>query len=269
MNTSPRDDAGADIVLRAEALVVGYHGRAVVSGIDVTARAGEVLALVGTNGSGKSTFLKTIVGLLAPVAGTLEVLGGAPGSTPRRVGYLGQFHATGGVLPLRAIDVVRMGRFARHGLMGRLGKADDRAIHTAMERTGVRNLQDAPIRELSGGQRQRVHLAQTLCREADLLVLDEPTAGLDAGGREVYLEAVREETGRGAAVITATHDIGEAMDADGAMLLAGRVVAAGDPADVLTAEHLLATFGVALQTFGTQILSVERDHSHDHSHGQG
>src|SRR5690606_27726154 len=125
---------------------------------------------------------------LPVVAGHLEVLGAPPGADPRRVAYVSQASTSTTVLPLRAVDVVRMGRFPHHGLLGRLGRDDERVVVAAMERVGVRHLADAPLRLLSGGQRRRVHLAQALAREADLLVLDEPTAGLDAGGREAYLE---------------------------------------------------------------------------------
>ena len=260
----------APLALRATAAAVGYEGRAVVEGIDVAIARGEALALVGTNGSGKSTFLKTVVGLLEPLAGTIEVLGSAPGRRPRQIAYLGQFHQSALVLPLRAADVVRMGRFSRHGLLGRIGRADEEAVVRAMARTDVTHLADAPLRSLSGGQQQRVYLAQVLAKEADVLVLDEPTAGLDAGSREHYLSIIDAERARGAAVVTATHDIGEAMRCEKTVLLAQRVVAAGRPADVLTPDHLLEAFGVALQAVQhlghTDVLTAEAAHAH-HPHG--
>jgi len=221
-------------VVRAHALAVGYDGRPAVDDVEIDLSPGRVLALVGTNGSGKSTLLKTIIGLLPPVAGSLEVLGGVPGAAPRRVGYLGQFHATGGLLPLQARDVVLMGRFPRRGLLGRITRADREIVATSLERTGVADLATTPLRDLSGGQQQRVYLAQVLAREADLIVLDEPTSGLDAGSTARYRQVVREELARGASVVVATHDIGDALTADQAILLAGRVVAAGTPAEVLS-----------------------------------
>ncbi|HEX9259577.1 MAG TPA: metal ABC transporter ATP-binding protein [Acidimicrobiales bacterium] len=259
-------------VLAARGLAVGYAGRAVVGDIELDVGAGQSLALVGTNGSGKSTLLRTIVGLLPPVAGALEVVDGSPGHAPARVAYLGQFHPTASALPLRAVDVVRMGRYPRHGLVGRLTSADERAVREAMSRLDITALAEAPLRSLSGGQRQRVHLAQVLAREADLLVLDEPTAGLDAAGRERYLQLVADETGRGATVVTATHDIGEALRCDQALLLARRIVASGRPEDVLTPDRLLEAFGIALQAFPhedhTDVVAPEMPHGHhDHAHG--
>jgi ABC-type Mn2+/Zn2+ transport system ATPase subunit len=256
------------LVIRAVGLAVGHRGRAVVDGIDLAVRGGTSVALVGTNGSGKSTLLRTIVGLLVPIAGELEVVGAAPGRAPQHVAYLGQFHPAGGLLPLRAADIVRMGRYPRRGLLGRLGPADHQAVRQAMARVAITDLADAPMRALSGGQQQRVYLAQALAREADLLVLDEPTAGLDAGSRERYLQLVQDEVDRGAAVLTATHDIGEALRCHQAVLLAKRVVASGRPAEVLTSERLLDAFGVALHAVPhaghTDLVEAEPPHGHEH-----
>ena len=236
-----------EAAIHATRLSVGYQRRPVVAGIDLRLEAGQALALVGTNGSGKSTLLKTLVGLLPPVSGSLAVLGAAPGSLPRRVGYLGQFHVHQNLLPIQARDVVMMGRFPRRGLLGRITQTDRDAVAAALERMGIEALAPLPLRALSGGQQQRVYLAQVLARQADLLLLDEPTAGLDAGSSARYQDAIRTELARGTAVVIATHDIGEALECDQAVLLAGRVVAAGRPADVLTAEHLMAAFGIALR----------------------
>lgn len=255
---------GAAAALRARDLAVGYRGHAVVRGIDVSLEPGALLALVGTNGSGKSTFLRTVIGLLPVVGGELTVLGRAPGAARREIGYLRQYHTDSGVLPLRAIDVVRMGRFAELGLFGHPDVHDRELVDRALERMGITDLADEPLRSLSGGQRQRVHLAQTLAREGTLLLLDEPSAGLDAAGRELYLRAVDEERERGAAVVVSTHDIGEARRADRVVLLAQRVVASGPPTAVLTAENLLDAFGVALQPLGPGLVLSEEPHTHDH-----
>lgn len=228
-------------------LAVGYRGDVVVEGIDVRVAPGTSLALVGTNGSGKSTLLKTLVGLQPRLGGELVVLGTEAGSSPRRVGYLAQFHASGFVLPLRAIDVVRMARFPSLGLLGRTTSYDHDLVAWAMEMMGVTDLARAPLRSLSGGQRQRVYLAQVLARRADLILLDEPNAGLDAGGRERYLDAFAAELRRGAALVTATHDIGEAIEYDQVLLLARRVVALGPGRDVLTPDRLMETFGIVIR----------------------
>jgi ABC-type Mn2+/Zn2+ transport system ATPase subunit len=233
--------------LDARGLGIGYHGGSVVAGIDVTVPAGGSLALVGTNGSGKSTFIRTLVGLVPVLAGSLQVLDRAPGRAPARLAYLSQFHSSGYILPIRAIDVVRMARYAELGLVGRPRPQDHELVDWAMQTMAVSDLRSAPMRDLSGGQRQRVYLAQVLARRADLIVLDEPTAGLDAGGRERYLDAFAAELHRGAALVTATHDIGEAVEYDQVLLLAGRVVALGPGSEVLTPDRLMETFGIVIQ----------------------
>jgi ABC-type Mn2+/Zn2+ transport system ATPase subunit len=234
-------------VIEARGLAVGYGGVALVPGIDVAVAPRTSLALVGTNGSGKSTLLRTLVGLLPVVGGSLEVLGTRPGGAPGRLAYVGQFHASGFVLPLRAVDLVRMGRYPDLGLFGRMRSEDHDLVAAAMATMGVAGLARSPLGSLSGGQQQRVYLAQALARRADLVVLDEPTAGLDAGGRELYLQAFAAEMARGAAIVTATHDISEAVEYDQVMLLARRVIALGPGAEVLTADRLLDTFGILLR----------------------
>lgn len=227
-------------------LAIGYPGDIVVDGIDLRVRPATSLALVGTNGSGKSTLLRTIVGLLRSVSGDLRVLGAAPGGSPGRVAYLAQSRVSGFILPLRAIDVVRMARFPHLGLWGRASEEDERLVREALVTMGIDHLADAPLRSLSGGQRQRVYLAQVLAHRADLILLDEPNAGLDAGGYERYLEAFAGELHRGAALVTATHDIREAIEYDQVLLLARRVVALGRGDEVLTPDRLMETFGILI-----------------------
>jgi ABC-type Mn2+/Zn2+ transport system ATPase subunit len=172
--------------IEASGLDIGYRGETLVAGLDLVLPRGGSLALVGTNGSGKSTFIRTLVGLLPTLAGRLTVLGTAPGRSAARLAYLSQFHNAATILPINARDVVRMARFAALGLVGRAGPHDHELVEWAMETMDVADLRRRPMRDLSGGQRQRVYLAQVLAHRADLIVLDEPTASLDAGGRERY-----------------------------------------------------------------------------------
>jgi ABC-type Mn2+/Zn2+ transport system ATPase subunit len=233
--------------ISARNLSVGYGRDLVVEGIDLQVQPGGSVALVGTNGSGKSTLIKTLVGLLPVAGGSLEILGRSPGASPKRIAYHSQFHASGYILPIRVIDVVRMARYPTLGLTGHMSDEDHRLVAEGMERMGVSHLTRAPMRSLSGGQLQRVYLAQVLARRADLIVLDEPTAGIDAGGRELYLKAFAEELRRGATIVTATHDIAEAVEYDQVLLLARRVVALGSGREVLTPDRLMETFGIVIQ----------------------
>lgn len=250
------------LAVHAEALAVGYGRSAVVRSVGLAVPPGESLAIIGTNGSGKTTLMRTVIGLLPPLGGRLRVLGGAPGAAPARVGYLSQVAPAAFVLPLRARDVVAMGRFARRGLVGRMRREDRLAVDAGMERMGIADLAQAPLSDLSGGQRQRVHLAQALAWRADLLVLDEPTGGLDPAARALLADALAEERRRGAAVVVSTHDIRDALAADQALLLARRVVACGPPAAVLTRDALLATFGLALSETAGGVLTLDPAHGH-------
>jgi ABC-type Mn2+/Zn2+ transport system ATPase subunit len=255
--------------VQAKHLSIGYSNETIVTNISFELGSGEAFALIGTNGSGKSTLLKTIVGLLPPRGGHLSVFGLPPGNNHARIAYLGQFHHSGFVLPLRAIDVVRMGRFPLYGLWKRMNRRDDEIVLSAMRTMGIEKLADATLRSLSGGQQQRTYLAQLLAHQAGLLVLDEPTAGLDAGGRELYLHAINDELCRGASVIIATHDIQEeAALCRQVMLLARKVVAFGAPQQVITPEALLETFGIVV-TGEKRLHVLECQHKDDETQRLG
>lgn len=234
---------GEGAAVTARGLAVGHHAVAVVDGIEVDVAPGQLLCLMGTNGCGKSTLLKTLAGLLAPVGGAVAVLGRTPPAPPERVAYLSQHPGASTTLPLRVGDVVAMGRYAHLGLFRRASAADRAACDEAMERLDIGRLRDRPLLELSGGQRQRAHLAQAVARRADLLLVDEPTAGLDPASRERWTAVVRSELERGAAVVMATHDLADAEGADTVMLLAHRVIAVGPPATALTDANLRACYG--------------------------
>jgi ABC-type Mn2+/Zn2+ transport system ATPase subunit len=232
-----------DALLEMIDLAVGHHRHAVVDHVNAIAHPGSLIVLMGTNGSGKSTILRTLAGLLEPISGDVSVFGQIPGAEPRRCAYLPQHPASLTTLPLRARDVVSMGRFTRLGLFRRSKSADKSAVQDAIHRMSVHPFQDKPLHALSGGQQQRVHLAQVLAREADVLLLDEPTAGLDAQGRNAVARVIAEERAKGRAVVLATHDLSDAEPADHVVLLAHQVIAQGPPAEVLTDENLRACYG--------------------------
>ena len=239
MNTT----AAVHSPISADHLCVGYGKRPVVEGVTLDMQPGELLVLIGTNGSGKSTLLKTLAGLIQPVHGELQVLGEHAGHLPTRVAYLPQHPVSSHTLPLQVRDVVTMGRFAHLGLFKRAGAIDRGIVNSAMERTGIEAQASQPIRDLSGGQQQRTHLAQVLARQAEVLLLDEPTAGLDINGRKLVAELVAAERARGVTVVMATHELSDAEHATSVMLLAQRVVAVGPPDIALRDEFLRECFG--------------------------
>ncbi len=249
----------------ARNLDVGYEAEVIVPSVSFELTCGQSLALVGINGSGKTTLLKTLVGLLPPIRGEVTVLGNPPGKNPQQLAYLSQFHDSGFILPLRVKDVVQMGRFTDKGLFGRMTGQDEEIITRSIQRMGIADLRDSPLRLLSGGQQQRVYMAQVLARQADLIVLDEPTSSLDAAGREIFSEIMKEEQRRGAMLVVATHDIQLASECNQAMLLAHAVVAVGPGDEILTPEALLKTFGIVLLYQGEDkgVGIIEREHGHN------
>jgi len=229
--------------ISADHLCVGYGKHPVVEGVMLDMHPGELLVLIGTNGSGKSTLLKTLAGLIHPVHGDLHVLGQHAGQLPTRVAYLPQHPVSSHTLPLQVRDVVTMGRFAHLGLFKRTSSSDRAIVSSAMHRTGIDEQANKPIRDLSGGQQQRTHLAQVLAREAEILLLDEPTAGLDINGRKLVAELIAAERARGVTVVMATHELADAEQATAVMLLAQRVVSMGPPQEALRDEYLRECFG--------------------------
>ena len=229
--------------IHASSLAVGYGKRPVVDNISLNLQPGELLVLIGTNGSGKSTLLKTLAGLIHPMHGELSLLGSAAGQLPTRVAYLPQHPVSSHTLPLCVQDVVAMGRYAHLGLFKRSTDADRLIVLESMKRTGIDSHANDPIRDLSGGQQQRTHLAQVLARQAEVLLLDEPTAGLDLNGRQAVADLIATERARGVTVVLATHELADAESADAVMLLAQRVVALGAPSEALRDEYLRECFG--------------------------
>jgi len=229
--------------IHASSLAVGYGKRPVVDNISLNLQPGELLVLIGTNGSGKSTLLKTLAGLIHPMHGELSLLGSTPGQLPTRVAYLPQHPVSSHTLPLCVQDVVAMGRYAHLGLFKRSTDADRLIVLESMKRTGIDSHANDPIRDLSGGQQQRTHLAQVLARQAEVLLLDEPTAGLDLNGRQAVADLIATERARGVTVVLATHELADAESANAVMLLAQRVVALGAPSEALRDEYLRECFG--------------------------
>ncbi|MBN1243477.1 MAG: ATP-binding cassette domain-containing protein [Spirochaetales bacterium] len=206
--------AGAALA-EASGLALGYGGRRVLDGLSFALPSAGVVGLSGPNGSGKSTFLKACLGLLPPLAGSLRVLGEDASSRRfrralSRVAWAPQTRPPG-QLPLEVREAVLMGRLGLSGFGARFDpaarRADRRAADRALETAGLGHLVGRRVAELSGGQYQRVLIARALAREAELLLLDEPSAHLDAEGREGVVRLVSAlANGQGASLVLATHD---------------------------------------------------------------
>ncbi|MFF0570469.1 zinc ABC transporter ATP-binding protein AztA [Streptomyces sp. NPDC004041] len=219
--------------VRFQRLSAGYPGRPVLHQLSAVITPLAMTALVGPNGSGKSTLLGVLAGVIAATSGQLRYAEGSPPA------FVPQRGAVGDTLPLTARQTVEMGRWGQRGPWRRLTRTDRTAVDSAMERLGVTDLGARQLGELSGGQRQRVLIAQGLAQQSDLLLLDEPTTGLDPEARKRITALLTELIADGTTVVQATHDLEAARSADACLLLAdGRLVGQGPPERVLTPEAL-------------------------------
>ncbi|MFI2378714.1 zinc ABC transporter ATP-binding protein AztA [Streptomyces sp. NPDC018964] len=219
--------------VRFSDLDAGYPGRPVLRQLTARITALAMTALVGPNGSGKSTLLGVLAGVIDATSGQLQYAEGRPPA------FVPQRGAVGDALPLTARQTVEMGRWGERGLWRRPTRQDRAVVDSAMERLGVADLAGRQLGELSGGQRQRVLIAQGLAQQSDLLLLDEPTTGLDPEARERITALLTELVADGTTVVQATHDLEAARSADACLLLSdGRLVGQGPPERVLTPEAL-------------------------------
>ncbi len=230
--------------LAFEHVWAGYGTRTVLTDVSLTLRPGVLTGLIGPNGSGKSTLIRVALGLLRPWQGTVRVFGLEPRQAHERVGYMPQIELVDWDFPLTVEEAVLLGRYGRLRRLRPPAEADRAAVRAALERVGLWHLRRRQIGELSGGQQRRVLLARALARSAELLLLDEPLAGLDIGAQEDLERLLRELADAGSTVLVATHDLHHvAHSYDDVLCLNGRVVAHGRPEVVLTEEVLQQTFG--------------------------
>ena len=237
-------------LIEAHDLAVAYDGRRVLFGIDFALQPGEIVTVVGPNGSGKTTFLRAMIGAVRPDAGVVER------KPDLSVGYVPQKLAIDRTMPLT------VGRF-----LAMPNRRPSVEIAGMLARVGLEGLADRQMRALSGGQLQRVLLARALLAAPDVLVLDEPTQGLDQPGEAAFyrlLEEVRRDFG--CAVLMVGHDLHVVMGAaDRVICLNGHICCEGTPTVVSAAPEYRALFGHGTQG-ALALYRHEHDHSHDHDH---
>jgi zinc transport system ATP-binding protein len=201
--------AAPETVMSLRAGTACLGARTVLRGVDLTLDRGEVLALLGANGSGKSTAIRAVIGQVPLTSGELELFG-----TPfarfrdwRRIGYVPQRSTAASGVPATVREVVSSGRLARSGLRP-LGRSDKAAVDQALELVGMAGHAKNSVNALSGGQHQRVLIARALAGEPELLIMDEPLAGMDLPSQDVLAEALRERVGSGTSVLLVLHELG-------------------------------------------------------------
>lgn len=197
----------SDVLLCCEDLVVGYQGKAVLPPINLQLRRGTFLAVIGRNGSGKSTWFKTLLGLLEPVSGRVY-----RSNAQVKSAYIPQTSGIDSLLPVRARELVQWGRLSGWNFLRPFAFRQDRGlVDSALDSAGARPIAHRPYRDLSEGQKQRALLARVLATEADFILLDEPTAAMDAVAEHETMQRLSELAHtRGLAVVVVSHDLKEA-----------------------------------------------------------
>ncbi len=257
MNTdlmdAPRTDARTtvrppghppDVPLAIDDLTVAYHRKPVLWDIDLDIPAGKLVGIVGPNGAGKSTLIKACLDLVPKASGRVLIYGRPYAKQRSRVGYVPQRESVDWDFPVSAVDVVAMGAYGRIGWFKPVRKKHKRAAVEALDRVGIAHLADRQISQLSGGQQQRVFLARALVQEAQLYLMDEPFAAVDAATERAIVTLLQELRDRGRTCLVVHHDLATVGQYfDWLVLLNMRVVKAGPTQEVFTKENLKATYG--------------------------
>ena len=235
---NPLEENSASALLMLNNVSVGYGREAILHGVQLRVARGSFTALLGANGSGKTTLLKTIVGILPPLAGRVEFP--ASSGPPPMLGYVPQRETLDPLYLISSHEVALMGTYGRLGA-GRQPSASDRQFALeCLEKTGVADLRQQRFSVLSGGQKQRVLIARALATRPDILVLDEPTAGIDTTATRGILELLRElHRQRGLTILMVNHDLAAVrQNAQHVIWLHEGQVIQGPASELLTPAHL-------------------------------
>jgi ABC-type Mn2+/Zn2+ transport system ATPase subunit len=247
-------------LLRLDGVSFAYGRSPVLRDVDLAVTTGDFTGIVGPSGSGKTTLLRLLLGAIVPSAGMLTRMPGL------RIGYVPQIETVNWSFPVTVAEVVLMARRQRR-LTPRVDGAEREAAMAVLERLGIAGLANRHIRALSGGQQQRAFLARAMLGDPQLLVLDEPTSGVDVRTRHEILHLLGELHESGLAIVLSTHDLnGIAAHCPTVVCLNGVVTGVGTPREVLTPEVLEATYGApmdVLEHAGMPVV-VDRPSSHVH-----
>ncbi len=236
-----------DSIITLSDVNYGYSLKStILEGMYLTIHRGQYLGLLGPSGSGKTTLLKIIIGLIKPWHGSVIFANSSPGSNKITLGYVPQVESVDWNFPVTVREVVAMGIWNQSGITPWLVKNAKEKVDDVLESLGIGEYGSRQIRELSGGEQQRVFLARALIRNPDVLVLDEPTSGVDYNTREKILGNLNDLNLKGMTIIHTTHDLsGIARRLPWVVCINRNIVAEGKPEDTLTEINLFKTYGLA------------------------
>ena len=248
-----------DPLVRIKDASFSYHGVPVLEDVDLTVTEGDFVSIVGPNGGGKTTLIKIILGLVRPYRGTVSVFGRPPVKARPRIGYMAQQSTFDFLFPVNVLDVVLMGRLGHRAGIGFYGRDDRKAAIQALDRVEMEPLRNRPFSRLSGGQRQRVLLARALVSNPDLLLLDEPTANVDAA-LETELFEILNELNRHMTIMLVTHDLGFVSAYVRSVICVNRRLAV-HPTSSITGEMIHKLYGGNVQMIRHDHRCSEEGHS--------
>ena len=252
---SPENDPVIPLAIRG--MTVAYRGKPVVYDVDFVPPAGRMAAIIGPNGAGKSSLLKAALGIVPSVSGRVSIFGKPLSQARARVAYVPQRAGVDWDFPATVLDVVVMGLYRQIGLLRFAGRREKAQALACLEQVGMAAFAGRQIGQLSGGQQQRVFLARALAQGADLLVLDEPFAGVDAATERAIVQVLRSLKAAGQTIVCVHHDLATVAEYfDHVLLMNVRKVAEGSVAEAFTPETLQQTYGGRLTS--TQVADITR-----------
>jgi manganese/zinc/iron transport system ATP- binding protein len=241
-------------------LSVAYHDKPVLWDVSWACPAGALVAIVGPNGAGKSTLIKASLGLVPRLSGDVRIFGQGLSAARQRVGYLPQRASVDWDFPVTALQVVSMGRYPRAGWLRPLPRAERERARAALAEVGMADFAARQIGQLSGGQQQRVFLARALALEADLYLMDEPFAGVDAATERAIVDVLQRLVREGRTVVAVHHDLATAPQYfQHVLLLNVRAIAAGPMETTFTPENLGRAYGGRLSLLEQAVAAANRD----------
>jgi len=233
-----------DSPLAIRGLTVSYGQKPAVFSVDMTVEAGKMTAIIGPNGAGKSTMLKAALGIIKPLAGTTTVFGKPVEDQRSKIAYVPQRASVDWDFPTRVIDVVLMGLYPKLGLLGRVRAHHRQTAQDCLARVGMQDFATRQIGQLSGGQQQRVFLARALAQDAELYLLDEPFAGVDAATEKAIIAVLKSLRDAGKTVVAVHHDLSTVAEYfDNVFLINTRRVAEGSVVNTFVSRHLQDAYG--------------------------
>ena len=265
LHPMPHQSGPGEPIVEINSVTCGYEKQRVLTDVTLHIMPGDFVGLLGPSGSGKTTLLRTVLGVVDIYEGEVLVNGVATSKKRPKVGYVPQLETIDWNFPVTVQEVVMMGRTMENRFFPWYRKEEKEMAAEMMDRLGILGLADRHIRELSGGQQQRVFLARALISSPQLLLLDEPTSGVDIKTRDDVMHLLHDLNHDGVTIIITTHEINAgAVHLPWIVCLAGRILAEGPPSEVITTEVLRLTYGAEMPVIHYEGMTIVAESPHSY-----